>query len=375
VIPAGSAKQLIRERAWDLGIDGLGFCDGEPLRETREAYEAAIQAGLIPEDSAPHPSTVVRLTTPGKHLSKARSILSAFQYYHEAEEEPLDASRAEIAPYTRSDYYLDLKVKLMKLAGFMAREFGCRTKVFSCYVTLAEKPLAAKAGTGFYGKHGVIISPGHGSYIVLGEIITDMALHPDGPLQLGCGDCTRCIEACPTGAIVAPYLLDRNRCIQHLSERRGIIPHEIREVWSNRLYGCTTCQDVCPYNQGLRPTSRKVIFGRVGSSVPLRAMLDMDAAGFQAKFLNNQIGMREPNAIKRNAIIAAGNSGLDSLLPPLRALTEDPDPMIRLHSLWAVARLAGSRARTLLQKALRSETEPQVLDEIKSLLDGFGGFR
>ena len=369
MIPAGSAKRLIAERAWDLGIDGLGFCDAEPLSETREAFEAAILAGLIPEDSAPRPSTLIRLTTPAKHLSRARTILSAFQYYHETDDEQVDASRASIAPYTRSNYYLDLKLKLTKLAGFMAAELGCRTKVFSCYVTLAEKPLAAKAGIGFYGKHGVIISPGHGSYVILGEIITDAAVDPDRPQQLDCGDCTLCVEACPTGAIVSPYVLDRNRCIQYLSERRGIIPRRIREVWANRLYGCTACQDACPHNRGLRPTSRKVIYGRVGEAVAIRWVLDMDPAAFRHRFRNNQIGMREPSAIKRNAIIAAANSGLGSLLPPLRALTEDPDPMIRLHSLWAFARLAGSRARAVLERSLHSETEPQVLDEVKSLLD------
>jgi epoxyqueuosine reductase len=369
VIQADSAKRVIREYAWDLGIDGLGCCDAEPLLETREAYETAVLAGLIPEGSAPRRSTIIRLTTPEMHLKRARSVLSAFQFYYEGGKEPGNASEAVIAPYTRSNYYLDLKLKLRMLAGFMAKEFGCRTRAFSCYVTLAEKPLAAKAGIGFYGKHGVIIVPGHGSFVVLGEIITDIALEPDTLRQLDCGSCTRCVEACPTGAITSPYVLDRNRCIQYLSERRGVIPSCIRDVWSNRLYGCSTCQDVCPHNAGLLPTSRQVIFGRVGRAISIQSVLDMDEPGFQTRFRNNQIGMREPNALKRNAIIAAGNSGLGSLLPTLQRLAEDRDPMLRLHSLWAIKRLAGRRACNLLEKALRVETDPQVVNEIKSLLD------
>jgi epoxyqueuosine reductase len=369
VILAASVKPIIREYAWDLGIDGLGFCDAEPLTEAREAFEAAILTRLIPDDSAPRRSTIVRLTTPRKHLKGARSIISAFQYYYDGDPGDVDGSRAVVAPYTRSNHYLDLKLKLRMLAGFIEKEFGCRTKVFSCYVTLTEKPLAVKAGIGFYGKHGVIITPSHGSLVVLGELITDLSLSPDSPTELDCGDCTRCMEACPTGAISSPYHVDMSRCIQYLSERRGIIPTDIREVWSNRLYGCSTCQDVCPHNKGLSPTSRKVIFGRVGTSVSIRSMLDMDEAGFRRKFRNNQIGMREPAAMRRNAIIAAGHSEIDSFLPALRRLATDRDPMIRLHSLWAINKLAGTTARSFLDKALRIESDPHVADEIKSLLD------
>jgi epoxyqueuosine reductase len=356
VIPAASAKRITKEYAWDLGIDGLGICDAEPLAQTRDAYEAAVAEGLIPQDSAPRPSTIIRLTTPEMHLKRARSVVSAFQYYYAGEVDPGDLSRAVIAPYTRSNFYLDLKLKLQRLAAFMQAEFGCRTKVFSCYVTLAEKPLAAKAGIGFYGKHGVIITPEYGSFVVLGEIITDLALDRDGPLGLSCGACTRCMDECPTGAITEPYMIDRNRCIQYLSERRGVIPHDIREAWRNRLYGCSTCQDVCPHNSGLSPTSRQVMLGLVGNSVSIRTIMDMDEAAFRTRF-------------RRNAVIAAGNSESDSFLPRLKKLAVDRDPMIRLHSLWAISRIAGKPARRLLDKALKAETDPQVVGEIKSLLD------
>jgi epoxyqueuosine reductase len=372
--PAASAKQIIRECAWNLGIDGLASCDAGPLEEAREAYEAAIRAGLIPEDSAPHPSTVVRMTTPTEHLKGARSVISAFECYKGGDTAPADRSRGVISAYTRANYYLDLKLRLKMLADFMEREFGCRTKVFSCYVTLAEKPLAAKTGVGFYGKHGVIITPTHGSYVVLGELITDLDLEPDAPSGRSCGPCTRCIDECPTGAITEPYVLDRKRCIQYLSERNGVIPWDVREAWSNRLYGCSICQDVCPHNTGPPATSREVIFGRVGASLPIQVVMDMDEDSFSARFRNNQIGMRDRNAIRRNAVIAAGNSGLDLFLPLLNELARDGDPMIRLHSLWAMAKIAGRQATGSLERALKAETDPVVLGEIKSLLDGLGGF-
>jgi epoxyqueuosine reductase len=365
---------MILECAWDLGIDRLGFCDAEPLVETRKAIEAAILGGLIPEDVAPRPSTLDRVTEPRRYLKGARTVISAYQYYYEDANEPTDRSEAVVARYTRSNYYLDLKLKLKKLAGFMERDLGCRTRAFSCYVALAEKPLAAKAGIGYYGKHGVILTADHGSYVVLGELITDLALDIDAPLQMSCGSCTRCIDACPTGAITAPYVLDRNRCIQYLSERRGVIPGDIREVWGNRLYGCSSCQEACPHNADLAPTSREVFLGRVGASVPILDVLDMDETEFHARFSNNQISRRDPSAIRRNAVIAAGGSGLDSFLPALQNLTREPDPMMRLHSLSSICKIAGRSARDTLEKALRAETDPDVSSEIKSLLDGLDGF-
>jgi len=371
---AAAAKGIIREYAWDLGIDGIGSCDAEPLAETREAFESAIREGLIPRASAPHRRTIEKLTTPRKHLKGARSILSAFEYYHKGGNLEADASWGVIAGYTSANHYMDLKVKLERLASFMVREFGCRTKVFSCYVTLAEKPLAAKAGTGFYGKHGVIITPAYGSYVVLGELLADVDLEPDKPSRLECGECTECMEACPTGAITAPYRLDRTRCIQYISERRGVIPREVRDVWGNRLYGCSTCQEVCPFNRGLTPTPREVIFGRVGNSIPLGEILAMDDPGFHRRFANNQIGMREPAVIRRNAIVAAGNSCLDSFVPALTRLAGHPDPMIRQHSLWALAKIRGPGVRSLLERSLAEDPDRLVRDEIKSLLDGLSRF-
>jgi epoxyqueuosine reductase len=342
--------------------------------EARGAFESAVSRGLIPKESAPRPGTIIRLTTPRKHLRGARSVLSAFEYYHRNGDRPEDPARGTIAGYTRANYYLDLKLKLEMLAGFMAREFGCRTKVFSCYVTLAEKPLAVKAGMGFYGKHGVMINPAYGSYVVLGELLTDLELEPDEPSRLGCGDCTLCMDACPSGAISSPYVLNRGRCIQYLSERRGIIPKDVRDIWENRLYGCSTCQEVCPYNSSLRPTHREVVFGRVGDSIPLAEIIAMDDTGFHTRFGNNQIGMREPGAIKRNAIIAVGNSRLESFVPALGRLIGDADPMIRQHSFWALAKIQGPKARSRLERALGSEPDPLVRSEIKSSLDGLDRF-
>jgi epoxyqueuosine reductase len=370
-------KSKIRAWADRIGIDGIGFADAGPLDDTKKAYKAAIDRGFVPARSAPRASTLARLTTPTRHLTGARSVISAYQSYFTGEPASPDPKRGTIAAYTRSNHYEDLRRRLMELARMMEMDFGCRTKAFSCYVTLAEKPLARRAGLGFYGKHGVIVTPRHGSYVVLGEIITDLELEPDEMLSETCGDCSLCIDACPTGAIREPYFIDRSRCIQHLSERSEVVGGRIVERWANRLYGCTDCQDVCPYNSGIPTTDRVVTYGAVGPSVPLAEILTIGEEEFSARFGDNQIGMRERNAIRRNAIIAAGNSRSGSFLPLLRACAQDDDPIVKFHSLLAISKIKRTPITPLIEalqqvKGIGQDWHDEdALKHFKTLLDGF----
>lgn len=365
-------KSRVKDMAREIGIDGIGICDCQPLEETRKAYETAIDRGLIPADSTPRRRTLKKLTTPASHLRGARSVISAYESYFTGAPAPSDPHRGVIAPYTRSNYYEDLRLRLRHLADAIEQDFRCRTKVFSCYVTLAEKPLARRAGLGFYGKNGVIVTPDHGSFVVLGEIITDLELEPDNELDHTCGSCTMCIGSCPTGAIRMPYFIDRSVCLQYLSERRGVIAPAVREVWGNRIYGCSDCQDVCPHNANLSPVRREVTCGAVGASLPLSEVLTMGDAEFETRFADNQIGTRERNTIRRNAILAAGNSRSGNFMAALRECAVDLDPMIRQHSLWAISRIDGTAARPFLRKALAEDHDPIVCTEIKTLLDRLG---
>ena len=363
----------IRKRAAELGIDGIGICDAGPLAETRTSIEAAVERGLIPPEEAPGDRALARMSTPTLHLKSARSIISAYEAY--PADRPADPGRLHgiIAPYTRANYYKDLKIRLQELSAFMKEQFGCRTKAFSCYVTLAEKPVARKSGLGFYGKNGVIITRRHGSCVVLGEILTDLELDPDPPLETDCGSCRICMDACPTGAIPEPHRLNRNRCIQFLSGRRRNVPLDVRELWQDRLYGCSTCQDVCPHNLDRAPVCRDVPHGSVGGSIAIDDALTMDDAQFEKRFEDNQIGTREPAIFRRNAILAAAHSGAGALLSPVIALTRDPDPMIRQHALWAVWKMQGPASHRLLETALATEKEMDIVTEVKTLLDGHDG--
>ena len=365
------AKARILELTEAAGINGVGFTDAAPLEETLCHIREALDAGYIPAGSRPGEKTLKKLVAPAARLKSAKTVISAYLCYHTGESLSDDPGLGTIAPYTRADYYGELKSRLETVASSIEKEFGASSKVSSNYVFLAEKPLAARAGLGFYGKNGVIITPRHGSYVVLGEIVTDLILEPDLPLEMDCGKCTACLEACPTGALVAPGWVDRRLCIQYLGERRGDIPHHIRRVWGNRLYGCSTCQDVCPFNRDVPAQAPKGPRAHVGGAIPLVKALPMSEREFVGMFEGNQIGMRERNVIRRNAILAAGNSGMGGFLKPLEVCLNDLDPMIRGHAIWAVAMLGGPEVRATLEKARDAEWEPHVREEAKSALDGW----
>lgn len=363
---SAGVKKRIREIAADVGIHGTGFTDASPLAEARGHFDEAIAKGYIPAGSIPAEKTLTRLTDPATRLKAAKSVVTACLSYHTGETPSGSPGLGIIAPYTRANYYGELKSRLEKVAAALEGEFGASTRVSSNYVTLAEKPLAARSGLGFYGKNGIIISPRHGSYIVLGEIVTDLEFEADQPLDTGCGECAACMKACPTGAIERPGVINRGRCIQYIGERRGTVPADIREAWGNRLYGCSTCQDVCPFNRDIPAAAPQGPRAHVGHGMPLEEAIGMTDREFSRRFEGNQIGMRERNVIRRNAIIAAGTSGITGLAGRLEACLNDPDPMIRAHALWAFARLAGPEARLRIERALLSEWDPIVRKEAES---------
>jgi len=366
---SASPRSRIRRLAEAAGIHGLGFTHTASLDGARADFERAAQAGFIPAGSFDSRGDQDRRFTPSARLKGARTVITAYLSYHNGEEVPDDPGLGVIAPYTRANYYKDLESRLRQVAGTMEQEFGAACRTSSNYVVLAEKALAARSGLGFYGKNGIIITRRNGSFVVLGEIVTDLDLEPDTSLDMNCGDCTACIYACPTGAIRQPGFVDRRVCIQYISERRGTVPQDIRAVWGRRLYGCSTCQDVCPFNADIPAAAPEVSVGLVGAAVPLDEVIRMREREFARRFDNNQIGRRQCNAIRRNAVIAAGHSGLESLAEPVESCLNDPDPMIRGHAVWALAKIRGPEARRAVERALSREWDPIVRQEAAGVLD------
>jgi epoxyqueuosine reductase len=235
-----------------------------------------------------------------------------------------------------------------------------------------ERSWAARAGLGFTGKNTMLISRAHGNWLLLAALLTRVELPPDAPFSshrssdtvgLGCGKCTRCLEACPTGAFPAPGILDARRCISYQTiENKGVIPRELRAGIGARIFGCDVCLEVCPWNRFARDGRQLLLAARPElAEIPLADLLAFTPERFAAVFRRTPIKRLKLGGLLRNACIVAGNSGDPALVPPLLALARShPLPLVRAHAVWAVFRLGAGQE---LAAARSLESDPGVLAE------------
>ena len=342
--PYETAARAIRAKALELGFDAVGFAPAELGEEARTRLQEFIAAGqhgdmgwLAERSNArSHPQAL---------WPEARSVICLGLSYA-PESDPLatltQGDRATISVYARNrDYHDVVKGILKHLAQFIVSRHGAQVKVFVDTAPVMEKPLAARAGIGWQGKHTNLVSRTHGSWLFLGEIYTTLALPPDAPHVDRCGTCTRCLEICPTHAFPAPYRLDATRCISYLTiEHHGPIPHELRPLMGNRIYGCDDCLAVCPWNRFADATDHAKLRGRADLTAPHLATLSaLDDAGFRRMFAGSPIKRIGRDRFVRNVLIAIGNSAELSLLPCAAHLLDDPNPVVAEAAAWAVARL------------------------------------
>ena len=265
-----------------------------------------------------------------------------------------------------------MKAKLQQLAVRISNISGheTRARVFVDDGALLERAVAERAGLGWFGKNTNILTQTHGSWVFLGALITDLELEPDQPLKKTCGDCIRCIPACPTGAIVAPYTLDARRCISYLTiEHRGVIPYELRELMGDWVFGCDVCQEVCPVNTDVRGNQMPELKRTGFDAMELIPLLYMTQQEFSTKFRNSPIKRAKLVGMQRNACIALGN------IADIRAVTVLGDALrqgaslVRGHAAWALGRIGGSIGQDLLTSALEAELDEYVRSEIKNALE------
>jgi len=384
-----SLASQIKELGEEIGLDIIRITNAESFPEAEKHIIKSVEKGYIPENDYYNSKNISAITkqlnlnkiskkcNPKSILKRAKSIISVAQCYMiEETEYAQDKNQplGKIAKYDIGNFYYDVKLKLKKIVDFINQEtdFKYKSKNKSCYISLTEKPIAQRAGVGWYGKNGIIITERFGSWVVLGEIITELELDTDESLQRDCGDCTICIDSCPTKAIVSPYVIDRTRCLQYISERPMKVPLDFREVWEDKLYGCTICQEVCPKNYKVKPKKYKPEYGYVGSRIPLIPLLQITEGEFQNYFAYNQISMRPREAIKRNAVLALGNIGdTKAVVPLVRTLQEDDSSMVRGHTAWALGKIGGEKAKFALEKALKIEKDKEVREEIINSLRMF----
>lgn len=340
----GELTRRIKAEVLALGLDAVGVASAEPSGEAASRIKDQIVRGL--RTQAWRGEDIGAFTDPRRFLPEAESVIVVAECYLTSEAAPEatpGSPRGTVARYTWRNYYKDVRTKLKKLGKWLKSELGpeFRYRALS-NGPLAEKPLAERAGLGWYGHHGIILTPDWGSWVVLGELIVNVPLEPDEPLAKSCGECRECMDACPTGAIVEPRVLDLGRCLQYLSHHPVDVPEDAREAWGRRLYGCTTCQDVCPVNRKVRPPERKPDYGLVGPEVELLALLEMSEDEYRERFRGNQMGAGWVSfeAVQRNAVLALAHSSDPAALPALDRLSRThPSPLVRRHASWALKRV------------------------------------
>jgi len=275
----------------------------------------------------------------------ARSVVSVGVQYDTPHPYSTDAPAGSgwIARYAWGDDYHDvMKAMLERLAAGLEADIGpFRFRAYVDTGPIVERAYAAAAGLGAWGKNTCLLHPEHGSWFFLGELVTDLEMRPDAPRLDMCGSCTACLDACPTGAFPAPYVLDATRCISYLTiELKGAIPDALRSGVGRQVFGCDICQDVCPWNRRRRHRGGASFEPRPGQVAPDLAELSrLDDEGFRRRFRGSAVKRARRRGLLRNVAVALGNSGDPAHRPVLARLAEDPDPLVREHARWALGRL------------------------------------
>jgi epoxyqueuosine reductase len=274
-----------------------------------------------------------------------------------------------ISVYAQNEDYHDvIKAKLKRLAGGIAAAFACEVKVFVDTAPVMEKPIAQNAGIGWQGKHTNLVSREFGSWLFLASIFTTLDLASDEAETDHCGQCTRCLDVCPTKAFPAPYQLDARRCISYLTiEHKGHIPREFREAIGNRIYGCDDCLAVCPWNKFAQAGHENRLQAREELAAPLLCDLArLDDAAFRALFRKSPVKRIGRDRFVRNVLIAIGNSGDGTLAQEAERLLDDASPLVRTMAAWALGQMGKTDA---CKRRLRVEDDPEVASELEHALE------
>lgn len=341
VDPTGDATldvENLKALGIEAGLDAVGVTSAEPFTETLAEIlrrrEAGLHGGMQFTFRNPE-----RSTDPGRIMEDARSlVVGAMRVSAPRLPEP-GSGKARIAAYARHDHYGDLRKALSVIAGHLT-EASYRTRVVADDNSLVDRAAAVRAGLGWYGRNGNVLLPGHGSWFVLGSVVTNARLAPDQKTVAdGCGACTSCIDGCPTGAIVEPGVVDARRCLAWLVQAPGSIPAEFRKAMGGRIYGCDECQEVCPVGRSGRAADGSEDPAADVEAVEILSLSDDELLG---RFGRWYIAERDPRYLRRNALVVLGNKADPTdpaVLSALRFNLEGSDPMLRSHAAWAATEL------------------------------------
>jgi epoxyqueuosine reductase len=325
----------LQRLAEELELDVVGAAPASAYEETEAHIRDRRARGLFadmrftiaqPETSC-HPETLV----PG-----ARTVISAAHCYWAEEPDAPEGPHGRLPRYTWSDGYAVLRERLDALG----RRLGGEYRVLVDANQHVDREGAVRSGVGFYGKNTMLITRLHGSWVVLGTLVTDVEVEPTPPLELDCGSCTLCIEACPTGALDEPGTLDATRCLSYWTQAPAPIPVEYREPLAAQVYGCDICQDVCPWNRGVEKRRRGVTPATGAEPhVSLVDWLARDGDELRRDYDRLYVPRNDARYLRRNALVALGNTGTRDDLPLIEDFRSSDDELLREHAEWAAGRL------------------------------------
>jgi epoxyqueuosine reductase len=355
--------------ASELGLTIVGVTSAEPFTDGAEAATARLNDGFMADLPWYTQERIQRGSDPGAILPGARSIISVAAIYPSTR--PDHASgKGRVARYAWGrDYHNVLKKRLNQLIARVSERLdqSIAHKIYVDDGPMLDREVARRAGVGFFGKNTMILTQA-GSWTFLGQVITDLELAPNAPSQKSCGTCTQCMPACPTGATVAPYVIDSNKCISYLTiEHRGPIPIELRPLIGDWMFGCDICQEVCPVNEvrGDAVPDDAFAANPDWSSLNPVEVLALDEESFRARFQGSPIRRATWEGLRRNACIVLGNLGDTAAAPALIDTLNDASALVRGHAAWALGMLGGTEAEIALLSAGETETDPWVIEEIE----------
>ena len=367
-------KKDIIQYSKTIGIDKIGFTTASPFDELKNRLirqqELHYQSGFEEPD-------IDKRTNPSLLMDGAQSIISiAVAYPSKMTNRVVSKKGERRGIFSRAswgmDYHIVLRERLRKLEAYIKEKVpGALCKSMVDTGELADRAVAERAGIGWSGKNCAVITPEFGSYVYLGEMITNLPFEPDIPMEDQCGTCNKCIEACPTGALVQGGQINAQACISFLTQTKGMIAEEFRNKIGNRLYGCDSCQTACPVNKGKDFHLHQEVEPEPEIAKPLlRPILQLSNRQFKEKFGHVSGAWRGKNPIQRNAMIALAHFKDESALEDLvDLLNHDSRPMIRATAAWAIRMIAGKESKATLEEALKVESDDTVKTEIEKALN------
>ncbi|MED1460948.1 tRNA epoxyqueuosine(34) reductase QueG [Bacillus safensis] len=365
----GELKEELIQYAKEIGVDKIRFASADTFDSLKDRLILHESLGYLSGFEEPD---IEKRTNPSLLLPKAKSIVAiALAYPSKMKDAPRSTKDARRGIFCRAswgtDYHVVLKKKLDMLEEFLrSKHVDIRTKSMVDTGELSDRAVAERAGIGFSAKNCMIITPEFGSYVYLAEMITNVPFEPDEKIEDQCGTCNKCVDSCPTGALVNPGQLNSQRCISFLTQTKGFLPDEFRSKIGNRLYGCDTCQIVCPINKGKDFHLHPEMEPDPEIAKPLlKPLLTISNREFKEKYGHVSGSWRGKKPIQRNAILALAHFKDTSALPVLIELMhKDPRPVIRGTAAWAIGKIGDDQQLPELEKALERESDEEAKEEI-----------